>query len=108
MAGVKGKSGGKRPGAGRPPKYNDCPTKVMRVPTYLAGHIRSLLDLADEFCNYAEDPKLCVLAEADEKKRKELVDLMSSMIDYENQRQRELRESAENHKLDKYMIPLFE
>lgn len=108
MAGVKGRSGGKRPGAGRPPKYNDCPTKVMRVPTYLAGHIRSLLDLADEFCNYAEDPKLCVLAEADEKKRKELVDLMSSMIDYENQRQRELRESAENHKLDKYMIPLFE
>lgn len=108
MAGKKGRSGGKRPGAGRPPKYNDCPTKVMRVPTYLAGHIRSLLDLADEFCNYAEDPKLCVLAEADEKKRKELVDLMSSMIDYENQRQRELRESAENHKLDKYMIPLFE
>lgn len=109
MAGVKGKSGGKRPGAGRPPKYNDCPTKVMRVPTYLAGHIRSLLDLAEEFTNYyAEDPKLCMLDEADEKKRKELVDLMSSMIDYENQRQRELRESAENHKLDKYMIPLFE
>lgn len=109
MAGVKGRSGGKRPGAGRPPKYNDCPTKVMRVPTYLAGHIRSLLDLAEEFTNYyAEDPKLCMLDEADEKKRKELVDLMSSMIDYENQRQRELRESAENHKLDKYMIPLFE
>ena len=108
MAGKKGRSGGKRPGAGRPPKYNDCPTKVMRVPTYLAGHIRSLLDLADEFCNYAEDPKLCVLAEADEKKRKELVDLMSNLISYEQLRQRKLHESAENHKLDKYMIPLFE
>ncbi|WP_317347487.1 hypothetical protein [Blautia argi] len=108
MAGVKGRSGGKRPGAGRPPKYNDCPTKVMRVPTYMAGHIRSLLDLADDWVNYAKKPKVCMLDEADEKKRKELVDLMSSMIDYENQRQRELRESAENHKLDKYMIPLFE
>lgn len=108
MAGVKGRSGGKRPGAGRPPKYNDCPTKVMRVPTYMAGHIRSLLDLADDWVNYAKNPKVCMLDEADEKKRKELVDLMSSMIDYENQRQRELRESAENHKLDKYMIPLFE
>jgi hypothetical protein len=70
MAGKKGRSGGKRPGAGRPPKYNDCPTKVMRVPKNMAGHIRSLLDLADEFCNYAEDPKLCVLAEADEKSGK--------------------------------------
>ena len=108
MAGGKGRSGGKRPGAGRPPKYNDCPTKVMRVPTYMAGHIRSLLDLADDWVNYAKKPKVCMLDEADEKKRKELVDLMSSMIDYENQRQRELRESAENHKLDKYMIPLFE
>lgn len=108
MAGKKGRSGGKRPGAGRPPKYNDCPTKVMRVPTYMAGHIRSLLDLADDWVNYAKKPKVCMLDEADEKKRKELVDLMSSMIDYENQRQRELRESAENHKLDKYMIPLFE
>ena len=109
MAGVKGRSGGKRPGAGRPPKYNDCPTKVMRVPTYLAGHIRSLLDLAEEFTNYyAEDPKLCVLAEADEKKRKELVDLMSNLIAYENNRQEKLQEYEENHKLDKYMIPLFE
>lgn len=108
MAGVKGRSGGKRPGAGRPPKYNNCPTKVMRVPTYMAGHIRSLLDLADDWVNYAKNPKVCMLDEADEKKRKELVDLMSSMIDYENQRQRELRESAENHKLDKYLIPLFE
>ena len=108
MTGEKKKRGGARPGAGRPRKYNDCPTKVMRVPTYLAGHIRSLLNLADEFCNYAEDPKLCVLAEADEKRRKELVDLMSNLIDYENQRRQKLRESAENHKLDKYLIPLFE
>ena len=108
MAGVKGRSGGKRPGAGRPPKYNDCPTKVMRVPTYMAGHIRSLLDLADDWVNYAKNPKLCVLDEADEKKRKELMDLMSNLIDYENLRRQKLRESAENHKLDKYLIPLFE
>lgn len=54
MAGVKGRSGGKRPGAGRPPKYNDCPTKVMRVPKNMAGHIRSLLDLADDWVNYAK------------------------------------------------------
>lgn len=107
MAGKKGRSGGKRPGAGRPPKYNDCPTKVMRVPKNMAGHIRSLLDLADEFCNYAEDPKLCVLAEADEKKRKELVDLMANLIVFEHIRQRKLQEYKENHKLDKYLIPLF-
>ena len=108
MAGVKGRSGGKRPGAGRPPKYNDCPTKVMRVPKNMAGHIRTLLDLAEEWCNYAEEPKLCVLAAADEKKRKELVDLMSNLIAYENNRQEKLQEYEENHKLDKYMIPLFE
>lgn len=108
MAGVKGRSGGKRPGAGRPPKYNDYPTKVMRVPTYMAGHIRSLLDLADDWVNYAKKTKLCVLDEADEKKRKELVDLMANLIVFEHIRQRKLQEYEENHKLDKYLIPLFE
>lgn len=108
MAGKKGRSGGKRPGAGRPPKYNDCPTKVMRVPKNMAGHIRSLLDLADEWTNYAEDPKLCVLADAAEEKRKELVDLMANLIVFEHIRQRKLQEYEENHKLDKYLIPLFE
>ena len=108
MTGEKKKRGGARPGAGRPSKYKDCPTKVMRVPTYMAAYIRSLLDLADEWTNYTEVPKLCVLEEADEKKRKELVGLMSNLIDYENLRRQKLRESAENHKLDKYLIPLFE
>lgn len=108
MAGVKGRSGGKRPGAGRPPRYNDCPTKVMRVPTYLAGHIRTLLDLAEEWTNCAEDPKLCVLGESDEKKRKELVEFLSSLIEYEKHRQEKLQKTEENHKIDKYIIPLFE
>lgn len=107
MAGKKGRSGGKRPGAGRPPRYNDCQTKVMRVPKFMAGHIRSLLDLADDWCNYAEDPKLYMLGEADEKKRKELVNFLSNLIDYEHNRQIKLREVEDSHKLDKFLLPLF-
>ena len=49
MAGVKGKSGGKRPGAGRPCKSEGCPTKVMRVPSYMKNKIETLIRVKSEW-----------------------------------------------------------
>ncbi|EJW99655.1 hypothetical protein EVA_12235 [gut metagenome] len=43
MAGVKGKSGGRRTGAGRPSKTEGCATKVMRVPGYMKDRIETLI-----------------------------------------------------------------
>ena len=57
MAGVKGRSGGRRPGAGRPFKtegffQEGCTTKVMRVPGYMKDRIETLFRVQAEWIGY--------------------------------------------------------
>ena len=71
MAGVKGKSGGKRPGAGRPCKSEGCPTKVMRVPSYMKNKIETLIRVQAEWISEDEERNpVGYLGKAEEKKRK--------------------------------------
>lgn len=87
MAGVKGKSGGKRPGAGHPYKIEGCPTKVMRVPGYMKGRIETLIRVQAEWLSEDETKKpVGYLDEAEEKKRKDLIQDLECIIDYEKKR----------------------
>lgn len=87
MAGVKGKSGGKRPGAGHPYKIEGCPTKVMRVPSYMKGRIETLIRVQAEWLSEDETKKpVGYLDEAEEKMRKELVQDLECIILYEKTR----------------------
>ena len=57
MVGVKGKSGGKRPGAGRPYKTEGCITKVMRVPSYMKESIETLIRVQSDWLSEDEERK---------------------------------------------------
>lgn len=87
MAGVKGKSGGKRPGSGRPFKTEGCVTKVMRVPSYMKGRIETLIRVQAEWLSEDETKKpVGYLDEAEEKKRKDLVQDLEAVVAYEKKR----------------------
>ena len=81
MTGVKGKSGGKRSGAGRPFKTEGCVTKVMRVPSYMKGRIETLIRVQAEWLSEDETKKpIGYLDEAEEKKRKDLVQDLEAVV----------------------------
>lgn len=108
MAGVKGKSGGKRLGAGRPCKSEGCPTKVMRVPSYMKGRIETLIRVQAEWLSEDETKKpVGYLDEAEEKKRKELVQDLECIILYEKTRLERARNLIKQQKEDKRQLKLF-
>ncbi len=109
MAGVKGKSGGKRPGAGHPYKIEGCPTKVMRVPGYMKGRIETLIRVQAEWLSEDETKKpVGYLDEAEEKKRKDLIQDLECIIDYEKKRLEKARKLARQKEEDRLQMRLFE
>ena len=109
MTGVKGKSGGKRPGAGRPCKSEGCPTKVMRVPSYMKGRIETLIRVQAEWLSEDETKKpVGYLDEAEEKKRKDLIQDLECIIDYEKKRLEKARKLARQKEEDRLQMRLFE
>ena len=70
MTGVKGKSGGKRPGAGRPCK-SGCVTKVMRVPSYMKQDIETFIEIQTEWLSDEEKKPVSYLDEVEEKRRRD-------------------------------------
>ena len=108
MAGVKGNSGGKRPGAGRPCKSEGCPTKVMRVPSYMKNKIETLIRVKSEWLSEDEERKpVGYLDEAEEKKRKELVQDLECIILYEKIRLEKARNLVKQQEEDKRQLKLF-
>ena len=109
MAGVKGKSGGKRPGAGRPCKSEGCPTKVMRVPSYMKGRIETLIRVQAEWLSEDETKKsVGYLDEAEEKMRRELVQDLECIILYEKKRLEKARNLAKQQEEDRLQMKLFD
>ena len=87
MAGVKGKSGGKRPGAGRPFKTEGSVTKVMRVPSYMKESIETLIRVQAEWLSEDEEMKpVGYLDEAEEKRRRRLIQDLEAVLSYEKNR----------------------
>lgn len=108
MAGVKGKSGGKRSGAGRPCKSEGCPTKVMRVPSYMKNKIETLIRMQAEWLSEDETKKpVGYLDEAEEKKRKDLVQDLEAVIAYEKKRLEKAMLQSKKQKEDKRQLKLF-
>ena len=109
MAGVKGKSGGKRLGAGRPYKTEGCITKVMRVPSYMKERIETLIRVQAEWISEDEEKKpVGYLDEAEEKKRKDLIQDLECIIDYEKKRLEKARKLARQQEEDRKQMRLFE
>ncbi len=109
MVGVKGKSGGKRPGAGRPCKSEGCPTKVMRVPGYMKSKIETLIRVKSEWLSEDEGNKpVGYLDEAEEKMRRELVQDLECIILYEKIRLEKARNLVKQQEEDKRQMRLFE
>lgn len=109
MAGVKGKSGGKRPGAGRPYKTEGCITKVMRVPSYMKERIETLIRVQAEWISEDEEKKpIGYLDEAEEKKRKDLIQDLECIIDYEKKRLEKARKLARQQEEDRKQMRLFD
>lgn len=109
MAGVKGKSGGKRSGAGHPYKIKGCPTKVMRVPSYMKESIEMLIRVQAEWLSEDEERKpVGYLDEAEEKKRKDLIQGLESIISYEKKRLEKARKLARQQEEDRLQMRLFE
>ena len=109
MTGVKGKSGGKRPGAGRPCKSEGCPTKVMRVPSYMKGRIETLIRVQAEWLSEDETKKsVGYLDEAEEKKRKDLIQDLECIVLYEKIRLEKARNLVKQQEEDKRQMRLFE
>ena len=109
MAGVKGKSGGKRPGAGRPYKTEGCITKVMRVPSYMKERIETLIRVQAEWISEDEEKKpIGYLDEAEEKKRKDLIQDLECIIDYEKKRLEKARKLARQQEEDRMQMRLFD
>lgn len=109
MAGVKGKSGGKRPGAGRPCKSEGCPTKVMRVPSYMKNKIETLIRVQAEWLSEDETKKpVGYLDEAEEKKRKDLIQDLEAVIAYEKKRLEKAMLQSRKQEEDKRQMRLFE
>ena len=87
MAGVKGRSGGRRTGAGRPFKTEGCVTKVMRVPSYMKEFIETLIRVQAEWLSEDETKKsVGYLDEAEEKKRRRLIQDLEAVVSYEKSR----------------------
>lgn len=108
MAGVKGKSGGKRPGAGRPCKSEGCPTKVMRVPSYMKNKIETLIRVQAEWLSEDETKKpVGYLDEAEEKKRKNLIQDLEAVIAYEKKRLEKAMLQSRKQEEDKRQLKLF-
>lgn len=108
MAGVKGKSGGKRPGAGRPCKSEGCPTKVMRVPSYMKNKIETLIHVKSEWLSEDEGNKpVGYLDEAEEKMRRELVQDLECIILYEKIRLEKAKLQSRKQEDDKRQLKLF-
>lgn len=108
MAGVKGKSGGKRPGAGRPCKSEGCPTKVMRVPSYMKNKIETLIRVKSEWLSEDEERKpVGYLDEAEEKKRKDLVQDLEAVVAYEKKRLEKAMLQSKRQEGDKRQLKLF-
>ena len=109
MAGVKGKSGGKRPGAGRPYKTEGCITKVMRVPSYMKERIETLIRVQAEWISEDEEKKpVGYLDDTEEKKRKDLIQDLECIIDYEKKRLEKARKLARQKEEDRLQMRLFE
>ena len=109
MAGVKGKSGGKRLGAGRPYKTEGCITKVMRVPSYMKERIETLIRVQAEWISEDEEKKpVGYLDEAEEKMRRELVQDLECIILYEKIRLEKARNLVKQQEEDKRQMRLFE
>lgn len=108
MAGVKGKSGGKRPGAGRPCKSEGCPTKVMRVPSYMKNKIETLIRVQAEWLSEDETKKpVGYLDEAEEKKRKDLIQDLEAVIAYEKKRLEKAMLQSRKQEEGKRQLKLF-
>lgn len=108
MAGVKGKSGGKRPGAGHPYKIEGCPTKVMRVPSYMKGRIEALIRVQAEWLSEDETKKpVGYLDEAEEKLRMDLVKDLECIINYEKKRLEKARKLAKQKEEDRIQMKMF-
>lgn len=108
MAGVKGKSGGKRPGAGRPYKTEGCITKVMRVPSYMKESIETLIRVQSDWLSEDEERKpVGYLDEAEEKKRKDLIQDLECIIDYEKKRLEKAKLQSRKQEEDKRQLKLF-
>lgn len=108
MTGVKGKSGGKRPGAGRPFKTEGCVTTVMRVPAYMKNRIETLIRVQSEWLSENEEKKpVGYLDEEEERKRRELVHDLESIIDYEKKRLEKAKLQSRKQEEDKRQLKLF-
>lgn len=108
MAGVKGKSGGKRPGAGRPCKSEGCPTKVMRVPSYMKNKIETLIRVKSEWLSEDEGNKpVGYLDEAEEKMRKDLVQDLEAVVAYEKKRLEKAMLQSKRQEENKRQLKLF-
>ena len=108
MAGVKGKSGGKRPGAGRPCKSEGCPTKVTRVPSYMKNKIETLIRVKSEWLSEDEGNKpVGYLDEAEEKMRKDLVQDLEAVVAYEKKRLEKAMLQSKRQEEDKRQLKLF-
>lgn len=108
MVGMKGKSGGKRSGAGRPFKTEGCVTKVMRVPSYMKGRIETLIRVQAEWLSKDETKKpIGYLDEAEEKKRKDLVQDLEAVVAYEKKRLEKAMLQSKKQEEDKRQLKLF-
>ena len=109
MAGVKGRSGGRRTGAGRPFKTEGCATKVMRVPSYMKESIETLIRVQAEWLSEDEKSQpIGYLDEAEEKMRRELVQDLECIVLYEKIRLEKARNLVKQQEEDKRQMRLFE
>lgn len=108
MAGVKGKSGGKRLGAGRPCKSEGCQTKVMRVPSYMKDRIETLIRVQAEWLSEDEERKpVGYLDEEEEKKRRRLIQDLEAVVSYEKKRLEKAMLQSKRQEEDKRQLKLF-
>jgi len=109
MAGVKGKCGGRRPGAGRPCKIKGCATKVMRVPGNMKNWIETLIRIQAECLSEDKREKpVGYLDEEEEKKRKDLIQNLESIVEYEKKRLAKAHQLKMAEEEDKLQMKLFE
>lgn len=106
MTGVKGKSGGKRPGAGRPCK-SGCVTKVMRVPSYMKQDIETFIEIQTEWLSDEEKKPVSYLDEVEEKRRRDFISNLESLIYYEKKRLARAYQLKIREEEDKRQLKLF-
>lgn len=90
------KRGGKRAGAGRPHKVEDCPSVVMRVPQFMKAAVSCFIRLqADQMASERGRP-VTPLTENEERERRELIGDLEVLLRYEFKRQAEHRQRERN------------